>query len=162
MGGTGRQVMGWPASMSFEGFSVLQFDQTQAAPQLPAGGVVYLFCWLADGTEVPFYVGQTNRFSGRMRDYSMANYKACTDFRVGEALKYLATAKNFRIRVRYKASAAPRRDEKDIIRTLLISGVRLLNCLPAYDYRKDTEAAERETVQRFCDMLTARPWGANG
>ena len=32
--------------------------------------------------------------------------------------------------------------------------IRLLNCLPRYDYKNDIETEEREVIQRFCDMLT--------
>jgi hypothetical protein len=142
--------------MIFEDFSVLDFPPAQSVPNSSAGGFVYVFCWIANGFEIPFYVGQTNRFSGRMRDYEIAHFKACTDFCVGEAAKYLKSAKNYGVTVRYKASPDPPREEKTIIRSLLLSGVRLLNCLPRYDYRADSEAEERELVQRFCDMFIAR------
>lgn len=149
--------------MALDGFGLFDFPSAQIASETPLGGVVYVFCWAVDSVEVPFYVGQTNRFSGRMRDYGIANFKACTDFCVGEAVKYLTTAKNCRVTVRYKASTDPLREEKAVIRNLLISGVWLLNCLPRYDYRTDGEEAEREVVQRFCDMFTRNLQGvANG
>src|ERR1700730_10122459 len=53
----------------------------------------------------------------------------------------------------------PRQEEKAIIRGLLISGVRLLNCLPRYDYKTDSETEERQVVQRFCEMFTASHGG---
>ena len=75
--------------MTFDAFSVLDFPPAQNGSPHLTGGIVYvLFC--TDGTvETPFYVGQTDRFSGRMNDYHLANFKACTDFCVGEAVKYL-------------------------------------------------------------------------
>jgi hypothetical protein len=118
--------------MTFEGFSVVDFPPPRSLRH-STDGFVYVFCWAADGNEIPFYVGQTNRFSGRMNDYRLANFKACTDFCVGEAIKYLKSTKNYRIVVRHRRSPDPPREEKAIIRRLLLSGVWLLNCLPRYD-----------------------------
>lgn len=140
--------------MTFEDFGILHFPPKQdAVHNTPVGGVVYVFCWATGDLEVPFYVGQTNRFCGRMRDYDLASFKACTDFCVGEAIRYL-TKKNYQVTVKYKPSMNPPREEKAIIRNVLVSGVWLLNCLPRYDYRTDSESEEREVVQRFCDMFT--------
>jgi hypothetical protein len=146
--------------MTFEDFNLLDFPPAQGTFHGSSGGFVYVFCWVADGLEIPFYVGQTNRFSGRMRDYDLANFKACTDFCVGEAAKYLKSVKNYRVTVRHKPSPDPPLEEKAIIRSLLVSGIWLLNCLPRYDYRTDSEARERELVRRFCDMFTANHRGA--
>jgi len=127
--------------MKFEDFSVVDFPLARG-PILPPDGFVYVFCWVADGVETPFYVGQTNRFAGRMTDYALANFKASTDFCVGEAVKYLKGTKNYRVVVRHRPSPDPPKEEKAIIRRLLVSGVWLLNCLPRYDYRTDSEAEE--------------------
>lgn len=142
-------------SMKFEDFSVVDFPPVRDHSLLPPAGFVYLFCWVADGAETPFYVGQTQRFSGRMNDYDLANFKACTDFCVGEAVKYLKSTKKVRVVVRHRPSSEPLKEEKAIVRRLLVSGVWLLNCLPRYDYRTDSEDEEREVVQRFCDMFIA-------
>lgn len=142
-------------AMKFEDFSVTDFPVVRGSISSPEG-FVYIFCWVANGVETPFYVGQTNRFSGRMNDYSLANFSACTDFCVGEAVRYLKDTKTYSVVVRYKQSTDPPREEKEIIRRLLVSGVWLLNCLPRYDYRNDTETEEREVVHRFCDMFTVR------
>lgn len=151
--------MGIPSRMSLEDFSVVDFPLTSGTILSPEG-FVYVFCWVGNGLEIPFYVGQTYRFSGRMNDYRLANFKACTDFCVGEAVKYLTATKNCRVVVRNRPSADPPQEEKAIIRRLLTSGVWLLNCLPRYDYRIDSEAEEREMVQRFCDMFTGNRTGA--
>lgn len=140
-------------TMRFEDFRVADFPIAKGPVSSPEG-FVYVFCWVADGVETPFYVGQTNRFSGRMNDYSLANFKACTDFCVGEAVRYLKT-KRYTVVVRHRPSLSPPKEEKEIIRHLLVSGVWLLNCLPRYDYRTDSESEEREVVHRFCDMFTA-------
>ena len=139
--------------MGFEDFMVVDFPLVKG-PLLSPEGFVYVFCWVTNGVEIPFYVGETNRFSGRMNDYGLANFKASTDFCVGEAVKYLKGIKNYRVVVRHRPSPDPPREEKEIIRRLLVSGVWLLNCLPRYDYHTDSEAEEREVVQRFCDMFT--------
>jgi hypothetical protein len=144
--------------MNFEDFSVLDFP-LERGPILSPGGFVYVFCWVADGIEIPFYVGQTNRFSGRMNDYDLANFKASTDFCIGEAVKYLKGTKNYRVVVRHRPSPDPPKEEKAIIRRLLVSGVWLLNCLPRYNYRTDSQAEETEVIHRFCDMFTCNRTG---
>jgi len=68
--------------------------------------------------------------------------------------------KNYRVVVRHRPSQEATKEEKAIIRRLLVSGVWLLNCLPRYDYNTDGEAEEREVVQRFCDMFTGSRTGA--
>jgi hypothetical protein len=116
---------------------------------------VYVLCFKANGRDVPFYVGQTNRLRERMNDYQSAQFAACTDFRVGEAIQYLRNQRGLRIVVRYKKSNDPGKDEYTLIRDLLLSGLRLLNSLPSYDYLKADNEEERRTAQRFCDMLLA-------
>jgi len=120
------------------------------------GGFVYVLCFAGKGpSERPFYVGQTDRFHGRMSDYRLASFAACTDFCVGEATRYLIGARDFRVTVRYRVSDKPRIEEKQIIRDLLISGNRLLNCLPRYDYRTARESEERDAIHRFCDLIAS-------
>jgi hypothetical protein len=90
-----------------------------------------------------------------MWDYCTAQFDACTDFRVGEAIRYLREKKGCRISLRYKASGNPRKDEYDLIRELHVSGPRLLNGLVAYDYRTTDPAAERlfiPSILRFSSL----------
>jgi len=96
-----------------------------------------------------------------MNDYNLANFKAATDFCVGEAVRYLK-AKNYRVVVRHKPTSDPRKEERALIRRLLVSGAWLVNCLPRYDYRTDDEAEQREIVQKFCDMFTTHKGVTNG
>jgi hypothetical protein len=105
--------------------------------------------------EVPVYAGQTRRLSDRMWDYCEASYYACADFRVGEAIHYLRESKRCRITLRYKATETRREEEYNLIRELVITGTRLLNQLPAYDFRNvsTNQGEERRLVQRFCDMV---------
>jgi hypothetical protein len=140
--------------MNLNDFKAADFPLTRAETGGITGGFVYILCFAGSGiTETPFYVGQTDRFHGRMNDYRLASFSACTDFCVGEATRYLTGARNFRVIVRYRTSISPRTEEKRIIRDLLISGVRLLNCLPRYDYLTAGEAEERDAIHRFCDLL---------
>jgi hypothetical protein len=90
-----------------------------------------------------------------MNDYRLANFTACTDFWVGEAARYMTATLKLRITVRYRSSANPSTEEKQIIRDLLISGIRLLNCLPRYDYQVATETEERDAIYKYCDLLTS-------
>ncbi len=52
----------------------------------------------------------------------------------------------------YKPSASPRKDEKLLIRELLLSGYAQLNFLGAFDYKSANAADERKAAHRFCDM----------
>jgi hypothetical protein len=134
-------------------FHTVDFPPRQG--DLPGRGerYVYVFCWKANGKDVPFYVGQTNRLQGRMDDYQSAQFAASTDFRVGKAIRYLRDQRSLRIVVRYKESRDSVKDEYTLIRDLQLSGLRLLNSLPGYDYLKADKDEERRTVQRFCEML---------
>src|SRR5208337_3975698 len=141
-------------TMNFEKFSTVDFPPPKGSLPGPGKGFIYVFFWVADGVENPFYVGQTERLSGRMDDYRLASFKAGTDFRVGEAVKYLNGINNYPVIVKYRASTDPPKEEHEITRDLLLEGTWLLNCFPGYDYLKANEADERNAVQRFCDALT--------
>jgi hypothetical protein len=140
-----------PTEMNFEGFSVVDFPPVNR--EVP--GFVYVLCWVGESEEVPFYVGQTSRIWGRLDDYYWAMFTACTDFRVGEAVRYLST-KGYRVVVKYKSSVDPRSEESDIIRDL--HGLRriLLNDLSGYPYQKADETEERLRVQKFLRSNPAR------
>lgn len=141
--------------MTLDDFSVADYPPGPTDLPDAFAGFVYIFCWVKAEAEIPFYVGQTNRLLGRMNDYRLANFTACTDFCVGEAIKYLRS-KDYQIRVRYNPSSDPPRQEKTIIRRLLVCGVWLVNSLPRYEYRTGSENDERLLVQRFCDMFTEK------
>jgi hypothetical protein len=141
-------------TMNFEKFNTVHFPPAKGSLPGPGDGFIYVFFWVADGVENPFYVGQTQRLSGRMDDYLSASFQASTDFRVGEAVKYLHDVKKYPVVVKYRASTDPPKEEYEIIRDLLMEGTWLLNCFPGYDYLKANEAEERNAVQRFCYALT--------
>jgi hypothetical protein len=112
---------------------------------------LYVFCFVKDGIECPWYVGQTCRLSERMSDYEAKYFHACTDFRVGEVATFLR--EHFPLVVRYKATSDRRKEEKKLITELMLAGVRLLNSLPSYDYTSANEEAERMIAKRFCELL---------
>ena len=142
--------------MKLEGFNTIDFGTSRE-------GVVYVFFVATETEEIPFYVGETDRFQGRMDDYVRAQFAAPTDFKVGEAVRYLRDAKNYRVIVKYKVTANRSTEEARIIQGLHSEGKRLLNDLPDYEYRTGSkeERAEKisraqEIVQRFCDSLTGK------
>lgn len=102
--------------------------------------------------ETPFYVGQTKRPWGRLDDYYWAEFSACTDFRVGEAVRHLC-AKGFSVIFRYRRSANRLREEREIISTLHNEGKHLLNDVDAFSYETADELVERAKVENFMDRL---------
>jgi hypothetical protein len=134
--------------MTSDDFTLIDFPPAQ--PQRE--GVIYVFFWVDEGVLTPFYVGETDRFIGRMDDYEGASFKATADFKVGEAIKYLKNAKNYRVVVGHRQSANRRDEEKRMI-SKYRADVPLLNDLPGYDYRTANMEDERLRVQRFCDEL---------
>jgi hypothetical protein len=140
--------------VSFETKEFPTLENISSFPQPPSnGGYIYAVFWAVPNCpEVPLYVGQTQELQNRMWDYCKAHFKACTDFRVGEAVKYLR-GKGCRVTVRYNACDHPRSEERRIIRELQVSGPRLINGLVAYDYATCSEEEERRFIQRFCDLI---------
>lgn len=131
--------------MSFEDFSQVEFlPINREAP-----GLVYIFFRVRGTDEMPFYVGQTKQIWGRLNDYYWAMSSASTDFRVGEAVRYLGS-KGYRVLVKYKSSLEPRRDEATTLETLREHHV-LLNDLDGFDYQKADESQERLKVHAFID-----------
>ena len=134
--------------MNFEGFSTVEFPPIN--PDVP--GFVYVWCWINGSEEVPFYVGQTGRLWGRLDDYYWAMFSAPTDFRVGEAIRYLS-ARGYRITVKYKSSAAPLEEEAKI-KAALRKHYELLNDR-GFDWRQAEEPEERRKVQEFFNYALA-------
>lgn len=121
-------------------------------PPKSGTGFIYILCWLSGDEEVPFYVGETQSIWGRLNDYYWAQFQAPTDFRVGEAVRYLST-KNIHVVARYKPSVDRSCKERAIINELRAEGRRLLNDLPVYDYRTADEEQERIGVQKQVDWI---------
>jgi len=112
-------------------------------------GEVYVIFYIRDGKEMPMYVGQSARFHERMGDYQGRAFNACTDFRVGQAIKFLIEDLKYEIVVRHKQVDDRFKKEKDLIEELG-KQYPLLNRLPAYDYAKADELIEITRVQTFC------------
>jgi hypothetical protein len=115
-------------------------------------GVVYVVFLIVSGKEIPFYIGETGRFTGRMSDYYTASFSAATDFKVGKAVKYLME-KGYRIIV-----ACKKHDDRKVEEDRLVAEARaekrlLLNDLPGYNYRTADEKQEHEAIQQFCNSL---------
>ncbi len=119
-----------------------------------SGDIVYVLQYvLHDGAQpVPFYVGETSRHVGRFGDYISGKYSAQTDFKVGEAVKYLRE-KGAKIEIRFRAASDRRAEEKDIIRTLRTNKFSLLNDLRGYVYDKADVAQERMRIRQFVDDM---------
>jgi hypothetical protein len=131
--------------MDFTSFESLDWPP----PNAPKVGEVYVLFFRKDGQEVPFYVGQTERFLDRMGDYISAQFGACTDFKVGMAIKFLDEL-GYRIAVKHKKSADRFSEERTLIVQLRSEGYKLLNDCPAYDYKRTTAESELKLIQNFC------------
>ncbi len=137
--------------MTFDGFSSIDFPPINR--DVP--GFVYVLFVVSQSQEVPFYVGRTKRLWGRLDDYYWAMFSASTDFRVGEAVRYLNT-KGCRVILKYKPSADPKTEELGIIKDLSKSSP-LLNSVPGFDWKKANESEERERIQDFINGVLLSP-----
>ena len=90
-----------------------------------------------------------------MWDYCSAQFKAPTDFRVGEAIRYFRE-KKYQVKLLYKASENPSKDEYELVRELQVSGLRLINGLAGYKYNTTLLDKERGYIRRFCDLIIAK------
>jgi hypothetical protein len=112
-------------------------------------GYVYVLFWSDGSREIPFYVGETSQIWSRMNDYYWADFDAPTDFRVGEAIRYLHS-KGLAVKVRYHRSEDRHADEAGLIAQLRTQAP-LLNGERAYDYKKANEANERTRIREWVD-----------
>jgi hypothetical protein len=136
--------------MNFDDFESMELSTSNGQ------GFVYVLCWTDGVRNVPFYVGQTQAILGRMNDYHWADFQASTDFRVGEAVKYLRE-KGLHVITRYRLSAASKtereKEERCLIDALKAEGTALLNCFPGYDYRKSAQDEQRDRIRGFIDEI---------
>lgn len=102
---------------------------------------------------VPFYVGQTSRFIGRISDYMSAGYYAATDFRVGQAIHCFALS-GHKVLFKYKPTNDPDAEEQKWITTIINDrriSPRILNWPDSHSYdpkRSDPEK-EMKTIESF-------------
>jgi hypothetical protein len=133
-------------------FTSVAWDSCSSLVPGSAGPHLYVLIVRTDSGFFPLYVGQTGRLLGRVGDYQAAQFQAPTDFRVGEAISYLAVERNRRLDFLFRQSTSPRQEEKRLIRELLLCGYTLLNFLGGFDYHDTNAADERKHVHRFCEM----------
>ncbi|MGI4853491.1 MAG: hypothetical protein ACRYF4_05505 [Janthinobacterium lividum] len=139
-------------SLDFNGFQSLEL-----VPKADDhSGCVYVLIFSKDGVEIPFYVGQTTRFLGRMDDYFWADFQAMTDFKVGEAVRYFCTPPiSGRVFAKYRMCTEPRIEEASLIAKLKEQGATLLNGAKGYDYRSADEQSQAVDVRAKCDAIVA-------
>jgi hypothetical protein len=134
----------------------IDFPRSSAGLPNRDDGYVYVLSYVLNGVEIPFYVGESGRFGERMEDYECAAFKCPTDFKVGIAIRYLRDECGLKVVVRYEQSDNRKSVEQGLIRDCLLSGYRLLNFLPGYDYNASNAEQESAYVRAFCDLLLNR------
>jgi len=136
--------------MIFEGFESMEVTHRGDH------GFVYVLCWKQGDKEVPFYVGQTQAIWGRMNDYHWGEFQASTDFRVGQAVRYLSEH-DLRVVSKYKVVQGKRPEwlhrEAKIVQDLEGEGWLLLNRMDGYKYAESTEELERAKIERFMERI---------
>ncbi len=134
---------------SFEGFKCIEF------PSEKEYDIVYVLCFAQVGNKkTPFYVGKSTQHTARLGYYISAKFTASTDFRVGEAIKYLRHGLGLSVWVYYKQSQNVARDEQQMIDELGKS-YRLLNNAKAlgYEYKTADEAVVRARIHAFIKQM---------
>ena len=85
-----------------------------------------------------------------------ANFSASTDFKVGEAVKYLRQ-RGFRVVVKFRESLDRKGEEKLILQHLR-GTFRLLNDLKGYRYGSADANGERLKIHQFIDQILESPY----
>jgi len=109
--------------------------------------IVYIIYIVKDAEEIPIYVGESIRNIGRFGDYVSANFTAPTDFKVGEAVKYILNCR-YNVRIKYKETLDRKNKEREILSDLR-RRYSLLNDLPGYDPKTADERKERLKIHDF-------------
>jgi len=136
----------------FEGFNSADWQTCLDSRHDSADEFVYVLTVRREDQQIPFYVGQTKSLQKRMWDYKQKYFTASTDFRVGEAIAYIAAQENCEIVVKYKGYKNSKSEEKRPIRDLQLLGLRLLNNFGGYDYAVCNPETERAAIHSFCKM----------
>jgi len=128
----------------FSDFAEMEFPQHKE--------IVYVLCFSDEsGREIPLYVGESLRGIGRFGDYISAKFSAPTDFKVGEAVRYLRS-RGFKVHIKYKESEDRKAEERKII-SILRRKSRLLNELEGFSYTASNEQAERARLHSFLEIV---------
>ncbi|MBN2267725.1 MAG: hypothetical protein JW725_05320 [Candidatus Babeliaceae bacterium] len=129
----------------FSDFAEMEFPQHKE--------IVYVLYFSDEsGREVPLYVGESLRGVRRFGDYISAKFSAPTDFKVGEAVRYLQS-RGFKVRIKYKESEDRKGEERKIV-SILRRKSRLLNELEGFSYTASNEEAERTKLYSFLEIMT--------
>lgn len=109
--------------------------------------IVYIIYLVKDENEIPIYVGESSRNIGRFGDYVSAKFSASTDFKVGEAVKYIQTL-GYNVRIKYKETLDRKNKEREILNNLR-ERYHLLNDLSGFDYSIANQLDERSKIHEF-------------
>jgi hypothetical protein len=132
--------------MEFEGFISEPFPTFE----VNAVGEVYVLFYSINGIEIPFYIGQTRRFTERMGDYAYGQFEAPTDFKVASAMKFFCEERGCSIRVGHKPSENRFAEERSLLKKAKELKLILLNDCPGYDCKKITREQAELAVLDFC------------
>ncbi len=112
--------------------------------------IIYILYFIKNSSEIVFYIGNSTRSVGRFGDYISANFTASTDFKVGEAIKYILL-NGYEVRVKYKDSNDIKKEEEYYISVFKDQG-KLLNDLKGYDYKTAIKSEEKEKIINFINF----------
>jgi hypothetical protein len=140
----------------FDDFSS-EIDLPMSDPKSVPDNVVYALFATKGDQKTPFYIGQSGRFSERMKDYKRGHHSAPTDFTVKVAIEYLEK-NGFKISVRYKTCENFLHknhrisEEEKVIKNAAESKKWLVNYLPSYFWNAPMNEKElhKIAVETFC------------
>ncbi|MDD2753459.1 MAG: hypothetical protein PHT44_02535 [Candidatus Portnoybacteria bacterium] len=114
---------------------------------------VYIIYSAKDNRKIPIYVGESSSLWGRIGDYCRASFKSSTDFKVGEAIKYLRERRqNIIVDIRHKDIHTKKERKEKEGATIKEIGRHLLNELKGYNYKNAHIEEQRKRVKEFCDL----------
>lgn len=115
--------------------------------------IVYIIYFIDKDSneEILFYVGESSRGIGRFGDYLTAQFTASTDFKVGEAIRYIKE-QGFEVGIKYKESSNRKKEEQIYLKRFRRK-YRLLNDLEGYNYKKANKQDERKKVHEYVNIM---------
>lgn len=129
--------------MRFPDFAIVDFPKKKH--------LVYVLEIDLNGDSVPFYVGQSSKWWGRIGDYLAANFTASTGFKVGEAVKCFEKG-GHKVKIEFAESQSPLREkERELLFAMKKQKRILLNDMPNYNYKKANPSQERRRINRFVE-----------
>ena len=104
--------------------------------------IVYVIGVSTDSDFYPFYVGQSSRHIGRFGDYISAKFSAATDFKVGQAIEFLAN-NGFKVEFKYRSTLNPMTEEKELINSIK----PVLNSMKGYNYKNTDDKTALKNIE---------------